>query len=83
MKYNIFKNEHVIKTVNNKYELYKYWSSIRDVLQKTDNFYCSAGFWMMDRERNIYEAKTIKNLSVKVYDYDEYEKLIKKYENKS
>jgi hypothetical protein len=45
MKYTIYKNDHEIKTVDNKFELYKEWNEIQKTLMIQNNFDCCAGFY--------------------------------------
>ena len=80
MKYTIYKNDHEIKTVDNKFQLYKAWNDLQQTLMIQDNFDCCAGFhFMQDRERNIYDVKNFKN-EVPKYDSDEFKKMKKKNE---
>ena len=81
MKYILTKNEKEIQTFKNKLDLYEYWERLQNYLIETNNFHGCAGFWMMSRERNIYEVRNSKNEVLK-YDADEFERMKKRNEHK-
>lgn len=74
MKYNILKNGNVITTCNNKLSLYEKWEQLHNLIDKLDNFDCSAGFWMRDKDRNIFEVERSGEKYVK-YDRIEFDRL--------
>ena len=78
MKYILVKNGEEIQVFKNKLDLYEHWEVLRNDLMKSGNFDCSVGFWMMDRERNIYEVNHPKDSITVSYDRNHFEGLMRK-----
>jgi len=74
MKYNILKNGNVITTCFNKLSLYEKWEQLHNLMDKLDNFDCYAGFWMRDKDKNIFEVERNGEKYVK-YDRSEFDRL--------